>query len=136
MISARHARELRAIIEGQATLLTDETALSVPELFPRWDEAASYSAGDRVRHGGYLWRCLTDHYAQPTWTPTDSPSLWARVLIPDPEVIPEWVQPDSTNPYMAGDKVTHNGRTWVSLVDNNVWEPGALGTEALWEVVE
>ena len=26
---------------------------------------------------------------------------------------------------MIGDKVTHNDKTWVSIVDNNVWEPGA-----------
>ena len=38
--------------------------------------------------------------------------------------IPEWVQPDSTNSYSKGDKVTHNGKTWVSDIDNNVWEPG------------
>ena len=45
----------------------------------------------------------------------------------DPEVIPEWEQPDSTNPYMMGDKVTHNEKTWESTVDNNVWEPGVYG---------
>lgn len=44
----------------------------------------------------------------------------------DGEVLP-WEQPDSTNPYMTGDKVTHNGKTWVSDVDNNVWEPGVYG---------
>ena len=49
--------------------------------------------------------------------------------------MPEWEQPDSTNPYMKGDKVTHNGKTWVSLIDNNVWEPGATGTAALWQEV-
>ena len=64
-----------------------------------------------------------------------SPSLFARVLIEDPTVIPEWIQPDSTNPYMRGDKVTHNNKTWESLVDNNVWEPGTVGTEALWQEV-
>jgi hypothetical protein len=33
--------------------------------------------------------------------------------------------------------VTHNGKTWESLIDNNVWEPGAVGTETLWkEIVE
>ena len=37
---------------------------------------------------------------------------------------------------MTGDRVKHNGKTWESLVDNNVWEPGAQGTEALWKVVE
>ena len=26
-------------------------------------------------------------------------------------------------------------KTWESLVDNNVWEPGALGTESLWKDV-
>ena len=50
--------------------------------------------------------------------------------------IGEWEQPDSTNPYITGDRVKHNGKTWESLVDNNVWEPGAQGTEALWKVVE
>ena len=42
-------------------------------------------------------------------------------------MIPEWEQPDSTNPYMKGDKVTHGGKTWVSDIDNNVWEPGVYG---------
>lgn len=28
---------------------------------------------------------------------------------------------------MLGDKVTHNGKTWTSIVDNNVWEPGVYG---------
>ena len=55
------------------------------------------------------------------------PALWAKVLIPDETVVPEWEQPDNTNPYSTGDKVTHNGKTWVSDVDNNVWEPGVYG---------
>ena len=55
------------------------------------------------------------------------PSLWAKVLIPDPDVIPELEQPDSTYPYMIGDRVTHNGVTWESTIDNNVWEPGVYG---------
>ena len=70
-----------------------------------------------------------------TWNPKDAPSLYAVVLIPDENIIPEWIQPDSTNPYMIGDKVTHNGVTYESLVDNNVWEPGAAGTETLWKVI-
>jgi hypothetical protein len=38
-----------------------------------------------------------------------------------------WQQPDSTNGYMRGDKVTHNGFVWISDLDNNVWEPGIYG---------
>ncbi|MBP3305258.1 MAG: chitinase, partial [Oscillospiraceae bacterium] len=78
-------------------------------------------------YDGALYKCLQAHTSQPDWTPTAAPSLWAKVLIPDPGTIPEWEQPDSTNPYMAGDKVTHNGKTWVSDIDNNVWAPGAYG---------
>ena len=40
---------------------------------------------------------------------------------------PEGAQPDSTNTYKKGDKVIHNGKTWVSDVDNNSWEPGVYG---------
>ena len=29
----------------------------------------------------------------------------------------------------------HNGKVWESLVDNNVWEPGAQGTETVWREI-
>ena len=90
-----------------------------------WNETKVYAVGDRVRYDSVLYKCLQAHTAQTTWTPTDAPSLWAKVLIPDPEVIPEWEQPDSTNPYMKGDKVTYKGKTYESLIDNNVWSPEA-----------
>ena len=32
-----------------------------------------------------------------------------------------------------GDKVTHNGATWISTVDNNVWEPGVYGRDEVTE---
>jgi hypothetical protein len=60
-----------------------------------------------------------------------APSLFAKVLIPDIDVIPEWVQPDSTNPYMKGDKVTYKGKTWISTIDNNVWAPGEYGWDEI-----
>lgn len=121
------ALKLRPFIEKAAASLSDEDALEAVQLFPVWNSAAAYAVGDRVRYGDVLYSCLTAHTAQETWTPTDAPSLWAKVLIPDPNVIPEWEQPDSTNPYSAGDKVTHNGKTWVSDIDGNVWEPGVYG---------
>ena len=97
------------------------------EFYPEWVAGVAYSAGYKVQHGGKLWRCLQAHTSQDGWEPDSAPSLWAKVLIPDETVVPEWEQPDSTNPYSAGDKVTHNGKTWVSDVDNNVWEPGVYG---------
>lgn len=123
----------RMLIFAQINTLTvdDNTALRMLVFYPEWKDGQAYSAGFKVQHGGKLWRVVQAHTSQAGWEPDSAPSLWAKVLIPDETVIPEWEQPDSTNPYSAGDKVTHNGKTWVSDVDNNVWEPGVYGwTEA------
>ena len=123
----------RLLIAQQINTLSvdDNTALRRLEFYPAWAADTAYPAGHKVQRGGKLWRCLQAHTSQDGWEPENAPSLWAKVLSPDPDVIPEWEQPDSTNPYMTGDKVAHNGKTWVSSVDNNVWEPGVYGwTEA------
>lgn len=117
---------------------TDEQALEVQSLYPDWEELAEgteLKVGDRVNYKEDLYNVLMTHKKQKTWNPEDAPSLFAKVLIPEPSIIPEWEQPTSTNGYMTGDKVTHGGKIWESLVDNNVWEPGAVGTESLWKEV-
>lgn len=126
-MSKGRAMELRNAMNSASNVLTDEQALQSVALYPLWSASASYAVGDRVRYNDTLYKCLQTHDAQDGWNPADAVSLWAEVLIPDPEVIPEWTQPDSTNPYMAGDKVHHNDMNWISDVDNNVWEPGVYG---------
>lgn len=124
------AREVTALlIKQQINTLTvdDNTALRMVEFYPEWTTDTDYATGYKVQYSGTLYKCLQAHTAQADWTPDTSPSLWAKVLIPNPDVIPEWEQPDSTNPYMTGDKVTHNNKTWVSDIDNNVWTPGVYG---------
>lgn len=127
----------RLLIAQQINTLEvdDNTALRMVEFYPEWSAGQAYTAGFKVQYGGTLYKCLNAHTSQDDWTPDVSPSLFSKVLIPDENVIQEWEQPESTNPYMMGDKVTHNGKTWESLVDNNVWEPGATGTENLWKEV-
>lgn len=55
----------------------------------------------------------------------------AKVLIPDDDVILQWEQPESTNPYKKGDKVLHKDATWISIIDDNIWEPGVYGWEQI-----
>ena len=117
------AEKLRPFIEKAAMSLDDEDALEAIQLFPRWNESAEYKVGDKVRLQNVLYKCLQDHIAQPTWSPISAPSLWAKVLIPDPEVIPEWEQPDSTNAYQIGDKVTFEGKIYESVINDNIWSP-------------
>ena len=131
-ISVERALQLRAAIEVAAESFTDDVAIEYPELIPAWKTDMDYAIDQRVNYEGIVYKCLQAHTSQDDWTPDVSPSLFAKVLIPDENIIPEWEQPDSTNPYGKGDRVTHNGKTWESLVDSNVWEPGVYG----WTEVE
>ena len=137
-----NAIELLKAIRKQATINsvsnTDEQALEVQALYPNWEDievGQILTVGERVNYIDVLYNVIQNHTKQETWNPVDAPSLFAKVLIVDPSVIPEWVQPSSTNGYMTGDKVNHNGTTYISLVDNNVWEPGAVGAETVWKEV-
>lgn len=130
------AKQTKEAIVALTENATDEVALKAVVLYESWNgDSAEYKEGNRVRYDGVLYKVLQDHTSQSDWKPDETSSLYAKVLIPDSTVIPEWEQPDSTNAYMAGDKVTHNGITYESLIDNNVWEPGATGTEGLWKTI-
>lgn len=118
------ARKLRPLIEKAAMSLDDTDALDAVQLFPNWSaDDVGYLVGDRVNFEGVLYKCLQPHTSQLNWTPAAAPSLWAKVLIPDPLVIPDWEQPSSTNPYMKGDKVRFKGQIYESAIDNNIWSP-------------
>lgn len=111
---------------------TDEQAIEANAVYPAWKEDVEYALDNRVLYNEILYKVITAHTSQASWTPDVAVSLFAKVLIPDENVIPEWEQPESTNPYMIGDKVLHNNQTWISIVDNNVWEPGVYG----WDQME
>lgn len=105
---------------------TDEEALKVKALYPDWEdmtEGSTLAVGQRVNYNDVLYKVIQEHQKQLAWNPVEAPSLFAKVLIPDENVIPEWEQPDSTNPYKTGDKVSYNGNAYVSLIDGNVWNP-------------
>ena len=102
--------------------LTDEQALQVPNVFPLWKVGVQYLVGERILFDGKLYKVLTQHKSQEDWQPDISPSLFAKVIVGTDQPL-EWQQPDSTNPYMKGDKVLFNGKVYASLIDNNVWSP-------------
>lgn len=124
-----------ALARIEASKLPDATALKVKALYPQWDgESHSYTAGDRVLYNGTLYKVVEAHTSQADWTPDKAPSLFAQVLPGQDGTVGEWKQPDSTNPYMKGDRVTYKGHTYESTADNNVWAPDATG--APWKQVK
>ena len=107
--------------------LTDAQALQVPMLFDEFDgRGVDYSVGKKVVYKGVLYKVIQAHTSQAEWTPVAAPSLFAKVINETIDgSIPEFEQPDSTNPYMKGDRVIFNGKVYESLIDNNVYSPEA-----------
>lgn len=125
MISRALAMKLRQYIEKAAISLSDEDALDAVELYPIWQINTAYTAGDRYRHEGVLYRCIQSHTSQADWTPDKTPALWTVVSLDE---WPAWVQPTGAqDAYDFGAKVSHLGKHWVSGYDNNTWEPSVFG---------
>ena len=82
-----------------------------------------YVIGDKVVYTDKLYKVLQNHTSQESWTPDAASSLFAKYR-PSGSV-EEWLQPDSTNPYMINDLVIFKGKTYESTIDNNVWSPTA-----------
>lgn len=123
-----HAYKIKEMMHKASASLSDTDALEAVELYDEWLPDTDYAVDERIRYESTLYKCLTAHTSQATWTPDASPSLWVRVDDPSVEW-PEWIQPvGSTDAYAKGAKVSHNGKHWISDVDGNVWEPGV----AMW----
>ena len=73
------AKQLRQLIEQLAVTLDDETALTGVELFPMWTIGMAYAVGDRVQHGGILYKCAQAHTSQAGWTPDSVPALYTVI---------------------------------------------------------
>ena len=126
------ARKLRRYIESMSVNLDDESALDNIDVFPLWKVGVSYEMGDRVRYEEVLYKVLQNHVSQADWTPDIAVSLYVNIADPQEE-FPEWVQPTGGHDaYNTGDKVSHNGKHWESLIDANVWEPSE-SVPTLWQ---
>ena len=99
-----------------------------------------YMTGHYSTENGGIFECLQDNVVH---APSVLPNAWKKheeggesggstetggsEENPGTDEIPEWVQPDGSNPFAKGAVVKRNGKIWESTVDNNVWEPGVYG---------
>lgn len=127
--------ELVAFIKSARETATDETALVGLELYPKWaDNIGKTITNDdiakglnRYQHNGKLYKVVQPTVFQEQYEPgaAGTSSIFVEISL---EEWPEWVQPTGAHDaYAKDDKVTHNGKKWVSDVDANVWEPGVYG---------
>lgn len=146
---ARAAQQNAALPELQATSaiafvvmaesgnVDEVTASEHMDVFATWQPGVAYAVGSLRTYGQgdaiKLYKCVQAHTSQADWTPDVSASLWA--VAGDPaEEWPAWSQPiGAHDAYATGDKVSHNGKHYISTTDGNVWEPGVYGWDEVNE---
>ena len=123
MTYTERARALRPYIEKASVSLADEDALQAVELFPQWVTGRAYAVDERLQYNGVLYRVVQAHTSQADWTPDITPALFVVVSLDE---WPEFVQPTGAHDaYNKGDKVTFEGKHYISLIDGNVYSPTA-----------
>lgn len=139
----KHRRRIEAISEKQlaeesvnsivfVTLaeggsIDEVTAAEHTYYFAEWDEGVTYAVDNIRRYEGNLYKCIQSHTSLKEWSPDTAVSLWKKIGDTSDEY-PEWSQPiGAHDAYQEGDKVSHCGKHWQSIVDNNVWEPSSYG---------
>ena len=123
MTYTERARALRPYIEKAAVSLPDEDALQAVAMFPQWVTGHTYAVDERLQYNGVLYRVVQAHTSQADWTPDTTPALFVVVSLDE---WPEFVQPTGAHDaYNKGDKVTFEGKHYISLIDANVYSPAA-----------
>src|SRR5690554_2701990 len=123
-----------AKILEEAQLNDDHTALKNQALYPIWTFPFFYDLDFKVQDFNnenelVLYKAVQAHESQENWRPKDVPALFVRVAY-EGEIL-DWVQPAGAHDaYQIGDKVKHKGDVWISIIDNNIWEPSVYG----WEI--
>ena len=121
-------------IEGD---LTDEDRVELEEMARNNAKAINDYAPieERLEEAFKEIKALKDRVKALEGTETDEPSG----PVEEVEEYPEYVQPlGAHDAYKIGDKVTFNGKKYVSLIDGNNWSPSVYpqGWEEVVEVKE
>lgn len=130
--SVESASAITFVTLAETGTIDETTATEHANLFSPWAENVAYEQGAIRLYNDNLYRCVQAHTSQSDWTPEAAASLWTKIGDPTEEY-PEWSQPvGAHDAYAAGDKVSYDGKHYVSTVDANVWQPGVYG----WNEVE
>ncbi len=114
---------------------SEEDAYIMRYLYDEWDgNGVSYKKNQRLRYKDKLYKVLLDHTSQGDWIPGSAPSLYVEISDPAIEY-PEWKKPTGAHDsYAKDDKVTYNGKKYISTIDANVYSPEEY--PAGWKLVE
>lgn len=132
--------EAAKLVQAKADTMTGTELYAANDRIPRF-EAAVAAKNMLERPVGFT--CLSPAgrvvrllqvYDSTVYTqePEELTSQWGFKWSTDPAKALPFIAL-ATSPYMKGDCCTHNGKTWRSGQDGNVWEPGTPNVK--WEEV-
>lgn len=132
--------QLRRAIQMFATSLTDEQALEIATVYPKYEGGKVYTVGEYITYGKntvgdvQLYKVVQAHTSQENWKPNEYPALYEPIGLNDTGY-PVWSKPSgSHDAYNIGDIVDYNGTLFKSLIDGNVYSPDEYPSG--WELVD
>lgn len=131
--------QLRRAVQMFAANITEEQALEIPSVYPKYEVGKSYKIGDIFAYGengvgdAQLYKVVQDHVSQADWKPSDTPSLYKKVGVVNG--YDEWSQPAGAHDtYSKGDIVWYQSKLYISTVHNNAYAPGVV--DGAWILYE
>lgn len=133
------AEQLRRALQMFAQSLSDEDAMEVATVFPKYEVGKAYKQGEMFTFGenevgdAQLYRVAQAHTSATEWLPNENPALYTPIGL-NAEGHPVWSRPTGAqDAYNIGDIVDYNGTLYKSLIDGNTYSPEEY--PAGWEIV-
>ena len=132
--------QIRRAVQIVAGGVSEEEAMEIATVYPKYEVGKSYKAGDYFTEGvngvgdPQLYKVVQAHTSQADWKPSATPSLYVAIGLTE-EGYAVWSKPSGAHDaYNIGDIVEYNGKLYKSLINGNVYSPDEY--PAGWEVYE
>lgn len=123
------AEQLRRALQMFVRSLSDEEAMEVATVYPKYEVGKAYKVDDIFSYGEnnvgdpQLYRVVQAHTSAEEWIPSETASLYSPIGLTE-EGYPIWARPTgSHDSYNIGDVVDYNGVLYKSLIDGNTFSP-------------
>jgi len=134
------AEQFRKALQLFIRSLSDEEAMEVATVYPKYEVGKSYKPDDIFSYGEngvgdpQLYRVEIEHVSQADWIPSENRTLYTPIGLTDAGY-PIWSKPTGGHDaYANGDIVEFEGELYKSIIDGNVWSP--IEYPQGWEKVE
>ena len=123
------AEQFRRAVQLFVRSLTDDEAMEVATVYPKYEISKAYKTDDIFSYGEnavgdpQLYRVEQDHTSQSDWIPSENRALYTPIGLTD-SGFPIWSRPTGAHDaYSVGDIVEFEGALYKSLIDGNTYSP-------------